>query len=253
MMVAAAAPAPAPPPAAVADRGVADTVAAVPTSASWPGQKLIRSADVRIQVRDAALAARQAKDVARVHGGFIADSRVAQGDRAPTDARIVVRVPADSFDAAIEDVRHLGRVRNENTSTGDITHDYVDLETRLGVKEQTAAQLRGLLATRTGKLSDVLEVERELARVVTELEQMKGQHREYDREVAVSTITITLFEPSSEGVASLRASVLDSLRQMSDVLASSIGTVVYLVTFLVPWVMLAAAGWWCFRAVRRSY
>src|SRR5262249_40789289 len=152
------------------------------------------------------------------------------------DARIVIRVPADSFDAVVDDLRHLGRVRSENASTGDVTREYTDLETRLAVKEQTTQQLRGLLANRTGKLSDVLEVERELARVVTEAEQMKAQRREYDRLAAVSSITVSLFEPSSEGLAALRLSLAESFGQVTDVLASSLGTLVSLVTYLVPWV-----------------
>jgi hypothetical protein len=82
---------------------------------------------------------------------------------------------------------------------------------------------------------------------------MKAQRREYDREVAVSSIAITLFEPASEGLASLRSSITDSLRQMTDVLATSVGTLVYLVAYLVPWAIVATAGWWCVRAIRRAY
>jgi hypothetical protein len=242
--------------AAAAPADAMDAVAAsppAPTTLAWPGEKLIRSAELRIQVRDAAAAARRAESIARAHAAFVADSRISQADRAPTDARIVIRVPADSFDGVMDDVRHLGRVRTENASTGDMTREYTDLETRLAVKEQTTEQLRGLLAKRTGKLSDVLEVERELARVVTEAEQMKAQRREFDRLVAASSITITLFEPASEGLAALRVSVLGSFRQVTDVLASSLGMLVYLVTYLVPWVTLGAVGWWCVRAIRRAY
>jgi hypothetical protein len=242
--------------AAAAPADAMDVVAAsppAPTTLAWPGQKLIRSAELRIQVRDAAAAARSADGIARAHAAVVADSRISQADRAPADARIVIRVPADSFDAVMDGLRHLGRVRSENASTGDVTREYTDLETRLAVKEQTTGQLQGILANRTGKLSDVLEVERELARVVTEVEQMKAQRREYDRQVAVSSITIMLFEPASEGLAALRLSVLDSFRQVTDVLASSLGTLVYLVTYLVPWVTLGAMGWWCVRAIRRAY
>jgi len=224
-----------------------------PAFGSWIGQKLVRSAEVRLQVQEAAAAANRIDSMARAHDGMIADSRITQADRAPTDVRIVLRVPADSFDAVIGGVRRIGRVRSENTSMGDVTRQYTDLDTRLAVKEQTAAQLRGLLATRTGKLSDVLEVERELGRVVTEVEQMKAQRREYDREVAVSSIAITLFEPASEGWTSLRSSIADSFREMTDVLASSVGTIVYLVAYLVPWAIVGTAGWWCVRAIRRAY
>lgn len=217
------------------------------------GRKLIRSADMRIQVREVAAAARRADEVARAHAGFVAESHVSRNDRTPKDASFVLRVPADSFDAVLTGLREIGLVRAENVGTGDVSREYADLETRLVVKEETAGRLRTLLQNRTGKLTDVLQVERELSRVVTELEQMKTQHRDYDRQIAMSSIAVTVFEPSANGVAMLRASLADSLEHLTDVLADSIGTLVSLLAFLAPWAIVAAAAWWGLLAVRRAY
>ena len=217
------------------------------------GQKLIRSAELRIQVRDVAAAARGADDVAHARAGLLADSHISLSERAPAEARLVLRIPADDFDAALDGVRRLGTVRSENGSAGDVTREYSDLETRLAVKEQTADRLRSLLLNRTGMLNDVLTVERELSRVVTELEQMKTQRRDYDRQVAMSSIVVTLYTPGADGLAALRASMSESLSQMTDVLINSVSTVVYFVTFITPWIILASLGWWCVRIVRRAY
>lgn len=121
------------------------------------------------------------------------------------------------------------------------------------MKEQTADRLRSLLLNRTGTLNDVLTVERELSRVVTELEQMKTQRRDYDRQVAMSSIVVTLYTPGADGLGALRASMSESLSQMTDVLVNSVSTVVYFVTFITPWIILASLGWWCVRLVRRAY
>jgi hypothetical protein len=51
-----------------------------------------------------------------------------------------------------------------------------------------------LLATRTGKLEDVLAVERELARVRQEIERYEGRIRYLNTRVATSTIVATLHE-----------------------------------------------------------
>jgi len=236
------------------DVAASEIVAARPASVSFSNEpKVIRSADLRIQVRDVATAARGADDVAHARQGLLADSHVNLAEHAPGEARLVLRVPADGFDAALDGLRRLGAVRGENESAGDVTREYSDLETRLAVKEQTAGRLRDLLANRTGTLNDVLTVERELARVVSELEQMKTQRRDYDRQVAMASIAVTFYTPSAEGFAALRVSLVESLSQVTDVLAGSISTVVYLVTFITPWIVLAALGWWCVRTLRRAY
>lgn len=66
----------------------------------------------------------------------------------------------------LQALRSLGDVKQDGVSTQDVTKDYADLDTRVAVKEQTVAPLRGLLDSRSANLSDVLDVERELSRAV---------------------------------------------------------------------------------------
>jgi len=55
-------------------------------------------------------------------------------------------------------LKQVGKVERESVVTQDVTKAYADLETRLVVKRQTEERLRHLLTSRTGKLSEVLEV-----------------------------------------------------------------------------------------------
>jgi hypothetical protein len=205
---------------------------------------------MRIQLGNVETGVREADSVARVHGGLVADSRTSQSDRGARTAEIVIRVPADRFQAAVADLRRLGRVRSENISADDITRDYTDLEIRLAVKEETVARLRSLLLNRAGKLSDVLEVERELDRAVTELEQMKGMRRFYDQQVAMSTITATLYESTASGLVAISDPVAGAFRRALEALGASLAALVYFLIFLVPWAALAAAAYLAARSIR---
>jgi hypothetical protein len=206
-------------------------------------RKLIRSANLRIEVAHVDSAMRLLDAAMRSHEALVANSQVSQITETRRDATVSINVPANRFDETLADLRRIGIVRNENVSTQDVSREYTDLEIRLGVKEETVARLRSLLGTRTAKLSDVLEVEEELGRAITELEQMKGERRFYDHQVAMSSITLSLFEPTIGGPQIARP-VAAALRASLAVFGSSVAQVIYVVTFLVPWIAFIGLLWW---------
>jgi len=217
----------------------------------WAAQKLIRTGELQIRVSDVPRASHAADSIARAHGGMLADSRVSQDAGDARQAQLVFRIPSERFAEASAALRRLGDVRTETVNTQDITKEYADLDTRLAVQQQTVARLRGLLDTHTAKLSDVLDVERELARSVSELEQMKAARRFYDQQVALSTLTLVLFESTGSRGTRLTTPVANALRGALEVLGISLAGLVYAVVFLLPWLLLAAAAWWLAQRWRR--
>ena len=207
-------------------------------------RKLIRSANLRIEVAHVDSAMRLVDAAMRSHDAVVANAQVSQISDKRSDATVSISVPANRFDETLAELRRVGRVRNENISTQDVSREYTDLEIRVGVKEETVIRLRSLLGTRTAKLADVLELERELGREIAELEQMKGERRFFDQQVAMSSISLTLFEPTPVAGPQITAPVRDALRESLSVLGSSVATVIYLVTFLVPWIALVGLLWW---------
>ena len=64
-----------------------------------------------------------------------------------------------------------------NVSAEDVGEEYVDVQARVANAHRLEQRLIEVLATKTGKLSDILNVERELARVREEIERMEGRMR----------------------------------------------------------------------------
>lgn len=219
-------------------------------SAFWSAQRLIRTADVRILVRDVSVALTLADSIARANEGLLADSRTSQDAQGKKTADVVLRIPTQHFAAVLQALRGLGSVNNEAVSTQDVTKDYADLETRLAVKEQTVTRLRALLQNSSAKLTDVLEVEDALSRAITDLEQMKGERRFYDQQIALSTVKVVFFERAPSQVAQLGGPVSDALHNSLTVLGSSVGTVIYLVVAIAPWALLALGVVWAIKFLR---
>lgn len=213
-------------------------------------QKLIRSGQLQIRVHNVQEAVRQADSIVQATGGLVTDSRLSQEDNAKQRAHLTLRVPADHFTITCDALKRLGITTSEASAQQDITKAYIDLETRLAVKEQALARLRQLLSDRTGKLSDVLDLEREITRVVTDIEQMKGERRYYDNQVALATIDLTLFEPGALRPAA-GMSIGVALGRSLEMLNTSVGWLIAVVTFLAPWLVLAGAIWWLVRVLRR--
>src|SRR5262249_20667239 len=67
-------------------------------------------------------------------------------------------------------------------------------EARLASKRVEEARLLKHLTSSTGKLSEILEVERELSRVRGEIEQLEGRRRFLANQTELTTVTISIQE-----------------------------------------------------------
>ena len=105
---------------------------------------------------------------------------------------LVLRIPSEHFALVEPMLRKLGRVDDRLTDirTRDITAEYHDLELRLKTKREYLVSLRALL-DEAGKLEEKLAVQREIARVVEEIESMEGRRRLLGSQVAMATVTVT--------------------------------------------------------------
>jgi uncharacterized protein DUF4349 len=219
-------------------------------SSVFASLKLIRTAAITVEVPKYDAAAEEVVRVAESLGGYLAEAQVTQGREDRRSGTLTIRVPSPRFGAALAALKGLGKVKAENVSTQDVTKAYTDLETRLKVKRDTADRLRELLRTRTADLPDVLNAERELARVTEEIEQMEGERRFYDQQVAFSTIALTVTEPQALVEPGVFAPLGRALRDSVEVLAQSLAGLIYVVVALTPWLLLAYVIWRAIKAVR---
>jgi len=71
---------------------------------------------------------------------------------------------------------------------------FIDLAARLTNARNTEQRLTDLLRERTGKLPEVVEVEREISRVREEIERMQAQQKDMNNKVQFATIQVAVSE-----------------------------------------------------------
>ena len=159
------------------------------------GAMLVRHGQATIEVRhvdDAVLRVRQA---AQQLGGFVANTALRNGKDEQPSASLELRVPTAQFDQLMTGLKAFGRVESVSANAEDVGEEYVDLGARAANARRVEARLVEMLASRTGKLSDVLTVEQELARVRQEIERHDARLRWLERRASLSSFNITLHEP----------------------------------------------------------
>lgn len=105
---------------------------------------------------------------------------------------VVVRLPAEKFEKIEPELKKLGRLDDTQTriQSTDITARFVDTELRLKTKKKYLQTLTKMLE-QAGTLKDKLEVQKEIARLVEEIESLEGQLRLMAQQVALATVTVT--------------------------------------------------------------
>jgi len=174
---------------------------------------VIRTATASIEVDSLETAVAELRQLATRVGGYVGGAGVATGKNQLRQAFIELKVPAGRFDEVVAGLRPMGRLESVNVNAQDVGEEYVDVTARIDNARRLEQRLIGLLATRTGKLKDVLDVEQTLARVREEIERYEGRIRYLRAHVAMSTLNVTLHEPLPIVAAAGRGPISEAFRQ----------------------------------------
>jgi len=176
-------------------------------------------------------------------GGYIENASYTgrKSDDQFANATLTCRIPIASVSAFKKTIETNGNVRAKSEVGRDITDEYYDVEARLTVLYSQEERLLYLLGQR-GALSDLLEIERELNRVRTEIERLTGTLKKYDGLVDYATFKIEVYNvseytytpPEKETfLEQLGRSFLDSLDIALGVLQSLLIALVYILPYAV--------------------
>jgi hypothetical protein len=154
-------------------------------------RKIVKNGYMNLQVNDITEAIAGITRVTNELNGYVVSSDQS-GDKDITYGRIVIRVPSDRFDEALDKIRKLAvRVPNESTSSQDVTEEYTDLQAQLRNLEATEAQYLELLQ-KAETVEDILAVQRELSNVRGQIEQIKGRIQYLERTSDMALIEVNL-------------------------------------------------------------
>jgi len=214
---------------------------------------LIRTGNASIEVGKLDPAIARVRQLVAQLGGYVANSSITGGRDQVRSATLELKIPAARYDQAITGLNGVGKVESVNTNVEDVGEEYVDIAARVTNSKRLEERLLSLLATRTGKLEDVLAVERELARVREEIERYEGRLRFLRTRAAVSTLTVTVHEPvpllgQSPGVNPIAEALRQAWRNFVGFIAALIASL----GVIVPLAALGGAGWILYRRIRRK-
>ena len=157
-------------------------------------RKLIRNAQLDLQVANYEAAVQRLTTMASEEHGFVATQNSAKLPNGKLQGTVVVKVAPENLDRFLEKARQLGELKNQTLGTEDVTKAYFDTDARMRNAKRMEDRLLEMLQKNTGKVSDLLQVEKELARVREQIEQMQGELKYYDALVQYATVTISLAE-----------------------------------------------------------
>src|SRR5437764_14188778 len=168
------------------------------TASSSVNRKLIRNAEVELEITRFDDAIQKITALTNEEHGYVATTRSEKQANGKLKGQVVVKVLPENLDRFLQKIRGLGDLKNQTLGTEDVTKAYFDTESRLKNARVMEQRLIDMLKTKTAKVSDLLQVEKELGRVRGDIEKMQGELKYWDSQVQFATVTISLAEKNLE-------------------------------------------------------
>jgi hypothetical protein len=190
-----------------------------------PGDRLvIRTAQITLTTPNFAQARAAVEEILKRHGGHIGHLNIGTPADSGQTLQATLRLPVNQLDGALAEIRRLGRVETEQQGGEEVTEQMVDLEARLTNAHNTEQRLADILRRSTGKITDVLAVEKEIDRVRGEIERMDAEHKNLRDRVNFATLHVRINEEYQAHLAvaapstpsRLRNSAVEGYRNVAD-------------------------------------
>jgi hypothetical protein len=172
--------------------GVSDPASTIPVPKT--ALKIIKTADIRFQVKDVEKSLAAIKTMVKNCDGYLASENL-QNDSGRLENTIMIRVPAERFDQLIQSLNGQAiYVDSKTIEARDVTEEFVDTEARLNAKKEVEQRYLDILQ-RAKTVQEILEVEGRLGAVREEIEAVEGKLKYMNDQITYSTITLTIYQP----------------------------------------------------------
>lgn len=239
---------------------------AVPVAGSTAGRRVIRTAELVLEVEDPAAAAADVVAIATDAGGFVATTDLMRDAEGVVSGTIVLRVPSDALLPTVEALDALAAAVPVNRiDEVDVTAEATDLQARLTnltAYERELRELLGDVRETTTRPDDLLTVFERIRSVRQEIDTLEARLAVLDDQVALATVTVEL-QPTARSVPVTDPSwspgdtVRAALTSLARTLAGLVDAVIWLTLAVLPVLLLVALPvlllWFAWRAHRRRH
>jgi hypothetical protein len=214
--------------------------------------RIVRKATLSLEVGKAKLndTVSRATTIVSEHQGIYVSSSTEVPNNEPAHGQVTFRVPVDAFEATLRDLKGLGRYRGEQSSTEDVTSQYIDLNGQLAAwRAQEKVYVR--LIGQAKSIGDVIAVQNQLQSVQSNINRLQGQVDFLRNQSSFSTIELDLAEPGAAGPAATRSRFAKAWSTALDGLGAIAAAALIVVVWLVPLGLAALIAIWAFHRLRR--
>ena len=216
------------------------------------GRQVIFTARLQVEVTDVFTAAAEAKRLASTSGGYLFSERSVEIESSTQpQSEITFKLPPERFGGVMDDLARLGRERGRQVDASDVTAQLVDLDARLKSAEASLDRVRKLLAE-AKTVQEIVNIEGELTKRETLVEQLKGQLNQISRQVEFATVTVTFGQKLVTAADDDDLpGPLDALAGSARVLLATLVIIVLVLAVLVPFIPLIVLAGLAIRYVAR--
>jgi hypothetical protein len=208
---------------------------------------VIKNANLSIVVDNPELRLDQISDLADRLGGFVVNSSVYKnnygGGLELPSAYITIRVPADTFQQALDEIREGAiDIPNDNQTGQDVTAEYTDLQSRLRNLEDAEEMLRQIMEEAVDT-EDVLNAFNQLNYITEQIEVLRGQIQYYEDSAALSSISVEIIpnesvQPIEIGPWDIGGTAKEAIQALVKALQGIADALVWFLLYVVPVVLI---------------
>lgn len=167
--------------------------------ATGEGEKIIRSAQVRLEVEDGKETYKRASEICQELGGYLAASNFYKDAEGREAGTITMRIPKDKFITALDRLGTLGKLENSSTDSQDVGQEYANLKSQLDAAMVVYSKMLEALQKRQTTIPEAVRLESELTPILRRIEDLKNKLEYLNNAVSFTTITVNFHEPRVSG------------------------------------------------------
>lgn len=201
---------------------------------------VIRNASLSVQADDVEKFLSDVRALATDQSGSVMQASTSTRDN-KVYANLTIQVPSQAFDTTISRIRKLAfKVDSENTTSQDVTEEFVDTDAQVRNLKATEAAYLDLLKKATN-VNDTISIQRELSNIRGEIERRQGRLNFLQKKSDYSTITMSISPRLTETAQTNPAQAWDAGKVLEQAWQGSLRGLQGLATVLIT---IAVYGWW---------
>jgi len=157
-------------------------------------RKIIKTAEVRMEVKNLDESSKYIQSLVEQHNGFVSNLNMANSNY-ELSAQISLKIPAKTFQVLLDSIKKQAIFLNyERIHTDDVTEEFFDIQTRLKTKKEVRDRYIDILRNKAKNVKDILMAEEKIRVIQEEIEAAEGRLKFLSTNVSMSTVTVELYQ-----------------------------------------------------------